>query len=575
MRSLSDIKELLEELEITSAGELEDQDLDFKEWNQRRLKDAVALLVEMAVCMANGGGGTVVFGVNDRAIGRPRAILGVPPEVDVNRLKKAVYDSTDPKLTPVFEELHVPEGTGRVLIMQVHPGLPPYTDTAGRGTVRIGKDCMPLTGTLRRRLAIETGETDFTAEVIPDPPTDCLSATALEQLREAARRERAPEELLRLSDIDLLMALGVVRSGGEMTRAAVFLAGSERAIRRHIHGYVWTHLRMKSDTQYTDRADASDALPVALHRMLDRINADNPITTLEQGLFHFEYRAYPEVALREALLNALSHADLRLGAPILVKQYPDRLEISNSGGFIGGITPENILHHPPVARNPTLVDALAKLRLVNRSNLGVGRMFEAFLIEGKEPPAIREIGESVVLTFRRRELSASFRLFVAEESQQGRNLNVDHLLILQHLLHHPEIDTAAACRLCQREEAQVREILTEMEQPFSYLERGGTGRGTYWTVRPEIYHRLAGPDHPQRDRRIDWEAAKTRILSVLIERARRGEPGLRNEDIRRITHYDRFQAIRLMKELKSENPGIRGPGRGRNAVYLYSEDLER
>jgi len=36
---------------------------------------------------------------------RAGAIPGVPLEVDVNRLKKAVYESTDPKITPVFEEL--------------------------------------------------------------------------------------------------------------------------------------------------------------------------------------------------------------------------------------------------------------------------------------------------------------------------------------------------------------------------------------------------------------------------------------------------------------------------------------
>ena len=116
--------------------------------------------------MANGGGGTVVFGVADRIQGRTRAILGVPPEIDSNLLKKAVYDRTDPKIMPVFEELIVPEGTRRLLVMQIHPGMPPYTDTAGRGAIRIGKDCVPLTGTLRRKLSVETGETDFTAETV-------------------------------------------------------------------------------------------------------------------------------------------------------------------------------------------------------------------------------------------------------------------------------------------------------------------------------------------------------------------------------------------------------------------------
>ena len=75
---------------------------------------------------------------------------------------------------PVFEELLVPEGSGRLLIMQIHPGLPPYTDTAGRGSIRIGKDCQPLTGTLRRKIAVETGETDFTAEVVAPADADPL-----------------------------------------------------------------------------------------------------------------------------------------------------------------------------------------------------------------------------------------------------------------------------------------------------------------------------------------------------------------------------------------------------------------
>ena len=37
----------------------------------------------MAVRMANGGGGTEVFGVRDRVVGRADALLGVPAEIDI------------------------------------------------------------------------------------------------------------------------------------------------------------------------------------------------------------------------------------------------------------------------------------------------------------------------------------------------------------------------------------------------------------------------------------------------------------------------------------------------------------
>ena len=186
MRDLQEVRALLEELEHRPADALEDQDLDFKEWHTRSMGDAVRLVVEIAVCMANGGGGTVVFGVSDRDIGRANAVLGVPPEVDVNRLKKAVYDATNPKLTPVFQELAVPEGSGRLIVMQVYPGLPPYTDTSGRGTIRIGKDCQPLTGTLRRRIMVETGETDITAAEVSGRPESLISASAMELMEETS-----------------------------------------------------------------------------------------------------------------------------------------------------------------------------------------------------------------------------------------------------------------------------------------------------------------------------------------------------------------------------------------------------
>ncbi len=261
-------------------------------------------------------------------------------------------------------------------------------------------------------------------------------------------------------------------------------------------------------------------------------------------------------------MNAFCHADFRIAGPVMTKLYADRLEISNNGGFIGGISPTNILHHQPASRNPLLVDALTRLRLVNRSSLGISRMFASLLMEGKEPPIIQEIGDSVSLTFLKRDLAGSFRLFVAEESGKGRDLGVDSLLILQHLLKHPEIETAVAGALCQRKETQVRETLAEMEMR-GYIEHGGTGRGTYWTIRAELYHRLTEKGHHERARRIDWEAAKTRVLSILMERAKRRESGLNNTEIRQITHYDRNQARRLMLELIAENPQITRSGEKR------------
>ncbi|MDD4162622.1 MAG: hypothetical protein PHW87_09110 [Methanothrix sp.] len=61
------------------------------------------------------------------------------------------------------------------------------------------------------------------------------------------------------------------------------------------------------------------------------------------------------------------------------------------------------------------------------------------------------------------------------------------MLVMQYLLRHSELDTPSASHICQRSEAEAREILSNMEIEMEYLERGGTGRGTYWMLRPDLH----------------------------------------------------------------------------------------
>lgn len=571
MRTTTEIAKLLTQLDSVKADDLEDQDLDFKEWNVRSLQAAIARVIEMAICMANGGGGTVVFGVRDKIIGRANAIPGVPPEIDQNILMKRVYDATDPKITPMFEELRVPEGTGRLLIMQIYSGMRPYTDTSGQAKIRVGKDCQPLTGTMRRSIMVETGEGDTTADIIHGNADQHVSLSAVEVLKKIAAKEQAPEDLLSLQDHDFLASLGLIING-RLSKAGLLLIGKEASIREYLPHYYWIHLRLRDDTEYSDRAEGRDPLIIALSKIIDRIMAENPVTTINYGMFHFEYRMYPEIVLREALMNALSHADYRINSPIMVKQYPGRLEISNPGGFIGGITPQNILHHPPVARNPGLIEALTKLRLVNRSNLGISRMYKYMLIEGKEPPIIAQLGNSVKVILKGGELSAPFRAFVEREVRSGRGFEVDHLLILGYLLSHREIEIQGTAALIQRTDTEARNILHTMEHERGYLEHGGSGRSLYWALHPAIYRELELDDHPYKDRRTEWEAAKMHVLSMLRQQKDSPDKYLTNTDIRKITRLNRDQVKRLMRELRKQHPQITYTGNRRSAKYYYRDN---
>ena len=106
--------------------------------------------------------------------------------------------------------------------------------------------------------------------------------------------------------------------------------------------------------------------------------------------------------------------------------------------------------------------------------------------------------------------------------------------------------------------------------PFSpTLLRGETGRGAYWVLAAKLAQRLRPGSRDEAQRRIDWEGAKTRVLSILKQRAERGEGGITNKEIRAITHYDRNQSYRLMKELRRENLRIKSESHGKGARYVW------
>jgi len=125
------------------------------------------------------------------------------------------------------------------------------------------------------------------------------------------------------------------------------------------------------------------------------------------------------------------------------------------------------------------------------------------------------------------------------------------LIILNYLLRHREIDTYNAAHICQRSIEQVREIR-------------GTVKKKYYSLTREVYSMLQKGIEYDRDKRLDKEAIKMRILSILKER------NLTNAEVRHMTGMDRQQVLRLMRELEADGVQIKGSGRG--AYYCLSRD---
>jgi len=60
--------------------------------------------------------------------------------------------------------------------------------------------------------------------------------------------------------------------------------------------------------------------------------------------------------------------------------------------------------------------------------------------------------------------------------------------MLQYLIRHLGIDTSTAARICQRQESEVRGILSQVDRQYPHIERGGTSRGTYSVLKQRAEH---------------------------------------------------------------------------------------
>lgn len=556
MKTKEEIRALLRRLEGETADLLEDEDLEFKPWEEDA-KSLHRMLRETAVCLANARGGTVVLGIRDRVRTRREAIQGVG-RYDLAGLRRAIYDGTEPHLLVEIEELVEPEGS--LLLVHIPKGMPPHTTSEGIAKIRIGKECKPLTGQTFAQLMASGGQRDPTAEIVQAIKEEDLDPLEIAELRKIVQRETKNAQLANFDDHHLLEALSLISREG-VTLAGLLLVGKQEALARLVPQHEVTFTRHQSATRYDQRKDLRGPLFSVLRETEQLLSANNRIRTVqEKGFGQLEFPDLSWEVAREAVLNAVTHRDYFLRQSVQIALYRDRLEITNPGGFIGGVTPQNVLRHPPAHRNELLARAFQSVGLVNRVGLGVDRIFDGLLRLGKALPKYTADESHVRLTIPL-DTHDAFALFVAKEEQKGNRLEMDDLLLLRTFVRISSIDRWTASEVLQLPEEEAAVKLVHLRER-GYLTVRGRGRGASYDLRRDLAEQFRGRSAVDADMPLEEEGVRLRILTLLRERGR-----LTNSEIRRFSGFSRVQVYRLMKRLE-ENGEVRFAGRGRAAHIL-------
>jgi predicted HTH transcriptional regulator len=343
-------------------------------------------LLRTVVAFANTAGGAIFIGVEDGT----RHVRGVAQPVALEeRIANLISDSITPHVLPDLEILAYRRT--HVVGLQVYPSSsrPHHLKRAGpdRGTyVRVGS-------TNRRADATLVGEMRRFArgDAFDESPVTAPDSEALDF--RLASESFAPVRTLTRRDLKTLGLVTTHQGRTVPTVGGILLFGTDRL--RHFPD-AWIQAgRFKGGDKATilDHADFRMPLLSAIEFAIDFVERHTTRGASIGRVRRTDRWNLPPAAVREAVINAVAHADYsQRGAPIRVSLFDDRLEVENPGLLPFGLTVEDLHLGISKLRNHVIGRVFHELGLVEQWGSGIQRMIAACGDAGLKPPVLEEIG---------------------------------------------------------------------------------------------------------------------------------------------------------------------------------------
>lgn len=343
-----------------------------------RNQEAAQELAAAAACMANTpGGGALIVGVSNDG-----QLIGT--DLEAEWLRHRLWELSGKALT-IDIAIHQVLGR-RLLVMRSPQALEPIR-VNGKVRWRVGTHCIEIdahTWHARRMADLNYDWSSEASTVSVDAARPLALDVARELLRDSAEAHSA--ELAAETDLNLLRRLNVVAPSGMLTNAGViaFVGRNTPCLdyvrRAQAGGDSLSRIRREGRSLIEELAEVFQA-----------VDANTPTIHLQQGLVIGQQREIPRRAAREAIVNGVAHREWGVSEPTLVEHVGRLLRVTSPGGFVGGVTADNIITHPSRSRNRALAELLASLRVAEREGIGVDRMVADMVSVGHPAPVIEEV----------------------------------------------------------------------------------------------------------------------------------------------------------------------------------------
>lgn len=552
------IKELLAQDETLTV--------EFKS-DRNRLPDRE--LIAALVGLANTEGGSLLLGVEDNGI--PTGLHSV--HSNLAGLPAMVANNTVPALAVTVEALEI-DGVriGWITIPKSRQLVSTADGIVQRRRLKVDgtPESVPFYPHEFTQRQSSLGLVDPSAAPVVELTAEELSSLERERIREAIRLYGGDKSLLALEDRELDGALGLTTTVDGIlhpTVAGLLLLGREPDIRRLLPAHeVAFQVLQGTDVRVNEfyRKPFLQTFKEVETLFLARLEEQE----VEVGLFRVPVPNYDRRAFREAFVNALVHRDYsRLGA-VHVRLDDDGMTISSPGGFVEGITLDNLLTTAPRSRNPLLADIVKRIGLAERTGRGIDRIFEGMLRYGRSAP---DYGMSDAVTVAVQLSSADadvdfLKLILAHEEKTGGALLVDSLIILSSLREGRRMTSTDLAGVVQKSESAVRSVVERLMES-GVVEAHGTGRGRSYTLSAKMYQHAGQRAEYIRQAGFAAIQQEQMVLNYIDAHG-----SIKRADTAELCHIGPYQATRLLKKMK-ERRQVVAKGTGRGTCYTKPDSF--
>lgn len=454
----------------------ESKTIEFKE--QMPKNDSIAKTV---IAFANTAGGRLVIGVNDSL-----KIVGIAEESifqTQEKISSIIHDLCYPNIIPEVYTVQVDSKI--LLVIEIFRGnlLPYWFKPKGlqEGTyIRIGSsnraaDKVMIMDLQRQRMHRSFDEEANLEYTLDDLELDTVY-NAFSKIGKSCDREK-------LKNLKLITRFNEIFSP---SNALMIVLGRLDNVQIKCARFKGTTME-----SFIDKKEFGGTLFDMLEKSMEFLQNHLHLSATIEGLQRTEHYEIPLAALREIILNAIIHRDYTRNSDIKIAIYDDIVEIISVGGFVNGLTIDDIGNGRSELRNKVLANLFRELGYIESWGSGIGRV-RTMCLEAGVDFELTEQGTFVQAHFIRPKTTekvsqiANSEQETAEKPPKNRRIvskNAEKILLF--LKEHGKIDSQDAQEFLGLSQRRIREIFKELVDA-QWIKKIGKTKGSFYVLSEEI-----------------------------------------------------------------------------------------